>query len=61
MITIININEIIKKSFLSMKMLKMQFNIKLKWSLHVKKNSWKNDNANVRVHTSHYIDVKNLL
>jgi hypothetical protein len=35
--TIININEIIKKSFISMRVLKMQFDIKLKWDSHVKK------------------------
>jgi hypothetical protein len=34
---IININEIIKKSFISMKMLKIQFDIKFKWDSHVKK------------------------
>ncbi len=37
MMTIININEIIKKSFISMKVLKMQFDIKFKWDSHVKK------------------------
>jgi hypothetical protein len=37
MTTIININEIIKKSFISMRMLKMQLDIKFKWNLHVKK------------------------
>jgi hypothetical protein len=37
MMTIININEIIKKSFISMKMLKMQLDIKFKWDSHVKK------------------------
>jgi predicted RNA binding protein with dsRBD fold (UPF0201 family) len=37
MTTIININEIIKKLFISMKMLKVQFKIKLYWSSHVKK------------------------
>jgi hypothetical protein len=37
MTTIININEIIKKSFISMKMLKMQLDIKFKWDSHVKK------------------------
>ncbi len=37
MTTIININEIIKKSFISMRMLKMQLNIKLKWDSHVNK------------------------
>ncbi len=37
MMIIININEIIKKSFISMKMLKIQFDIKFKWSSHVKK------------------------
>ncbi len=37
MTTIININEIIKKSLISMRMLKMQFDIKFKWDLHVKK------------------------
>jgi hypothetical protein len=37
MTTIININEIIKKSFISMKMLKVQFDIKFKWDSHVKK------------------------
>jgi hypothetical protein len=34
---IININKIIKKSFISMKMLKMQFDIKFKWDSHFKK------------------------
>jgi hypothetical protein len=37
MTTIININEFIKKSFISMKMLKMQLDIKFKWDSHVKK------------------------
>ncbi len=37
MTTIININKIIKKSFISMKMLKMQFDIKFKWNSNVKK------------------------
>jgi predicted RNA binding protein with dsRBD fold (UPF0201 family) len=37
MTTIININEVIKKSFISMRMLKMQFDIKFKWGSHVKK------------------------
>jgi hypothetical protein len=37
MTTIININEVIKKSFISMKMLKMQLDIKFKWNSHVKK------------------------
>jgi hypothetical protein len=37
MMTIININEVIKESFISMKMLKMQLDIKLKWDSHVKK------------------------
>jgi hypothetical protein len=37
MTTIININEVIKKSFISMKMLKVQLDIKLKWDSHVKK------------------------
>jgi hypothetical protein len=37
MTTIININEIIKKSFISMRMLKMQLDIKFKWDSHVKK------------------------
>jgi hypothetical protein len=37
MMTIININEVIKKSFISMRMLKVQLDIKLKWDSHVKK------------------------
>jgi hypothetical protein len=37
MTTIININEVIKKSFISMKVLKMQLDIKFKWDSHVKK------------------------
>ncbi len=37
MTTIININEIIKKSFISMRMLKEQLDIKFKWDSHVKK------------------------
>jgi hypothetical protein len=37
MTTIININEILKKSFISMKILKMQLDIKFKWDSHVKK------------------------
>jgi hypothetical protein len=37
MTIIINIKKIIKKSFISMKVLKMQFNIKFKWDSHVKK------------------------
>jgi hypothetical protein len=37
MMIIININEVIKKSFISMKMLKIQLDIKFKWDLHVKK------------------------
>jgi hypothetical protein len=37
MTTIININEIIKKSFISMKVLKVQLDIKFKWNSHVKK------------------------
>jgi hypothetical protein len=37
MTTIININEVIKKSFISMRMLKVQLDIKLKWDSHVKK------------------------
>jgi hypothetical protein len=37
MTTIININEVIKKSFISMKMLKVQLDIKFKWDSHVKK------------------------
>jgi hypothetical protein len=37
MTTIININEVIKKSFISMTMLKMQLDIKFKWNSHVKK------------------------
>jgi hypothetical protein len=37
MTTIININEIIKKSFISIKMLKVQLDIKFKWDSHVKK------------------------
>ncbi len=37
MTTIININEVIKKLFISMKMLKIQLDIKFKWNSHVKK------------------------
>jgi hypothetical protein len=37
MTTIININEIIKKSFISMRKLKVQLDIKFKWDSHVKK------------------------
>jgi hypothetical protein len=37
MTTIININEIITKSFISMKVLKVQLDIKFKWNSHVKK------------------------
>jgi hypothetical protein len=37
MTTIININEVIKKSFISMRVLKVQLDIKLKWDSHVKK------------------------
>ncbi len=37
MTTIININEIVKKSFISMRMLKVQLDIKFKWDSHVKK------------------------
>jgi hypothetical protein len=37
MTTIININEVIKKSFISMRMLKMQLDIKFKWDSHVKR------------------------
>jgi hypothetical protein len=37
MTTIININEVIKKSFISMRMLKVQLDIKFKWDSHVKK------------------------
>ncbi len=37
MTTIININEVIKKSFISMRVLEVQLDIKLKWDSHVKK------------------------
>jgi hypothetical protein len=37
MMTIININEVIKKSFISMRVLEVQLDIKLKWDSHVKK------------------------
>ncbi len=37
MTTIININEVIKKSFISMRVLKMQLDIKFKWDSYVKK------------------------
>ncbi len=37
MSTIININEIVKKSFIFMRMLKVQLDIKFKWNSHVKK------------------------
>jgi hypothetical protein len=37
MTTIININEVIKKSFISRRVLEMQLDIKFKWDSHVKK------------------------
>ncbi len=37
MTTIININEIIKKSFISMRIFKVQLDIKFKWDSHVEK------------------------
>jgi hypothetical protein len=52
MTTIININEVIKKSFISMKVLKMQLDIKFKWDSHVKKIMKKWQRKRSRSHVS---------